>query len=95
MHYNIQIHIQQVQEPEQIGTANIGSKPIMSERKVTPVLELKVTANTEAGAYERALKVLNMNAPQPPYVMLQQQLVPECHSEHGAGHSTCPKCWRP
>jgi len=64
MHYNIQIHIQQVQEPEQISTANIGSKPIMSERKVTSILELKVTADTEAGAYERALRVLSMNAPQ-------------------------------
>lgn len=62
MHYNIQIHIQQVQEPEP-GTGIMGQHT-KGERKVTSVLELKVTADTEAGAYERALKVLSMNAPE-------------------------------
>lgn len=64
MHYNVQIMIQRVQEPERINDSQSGRSPSHTERKVIPVLELKVTADTEAGAYERALKVLSMNAPE-------------------------------
>lgn len=63
MHYNIQINIQQVQEAERIDDRQPGRSPSHTERKVTSVLELKVTADTEAAAYERAIKVLGMNAP--------------------------------
>jgi len=74
MHYNIQIHIQQVQEPEPINDPVRGRSPSHTERKVTSILELKVTADTESAAYERALRVLSMNAPEPQsrYIVTQE-----------------------
>jgi len=59
MHYNVQVHIQRVE------TVPRASSTLKDDfRKVTEVLELKITAESEAVAYERALRVLSMNAPE-------------------------------
>jgi len=96
MHYNIQVHIQHVQEGMTEGRGLAAPK---REREVTSMLELKITVSTEAEAYERALRVLSMNQPHPePLIMLDKPTPGDllaCRSEHGVGHSTCPKCWRP
>lgn len=64
MHYNVQIHIQQVQEAGNINRDLLGRGATQVERKVTSVLELKITAATEIEAYERAIKILSMNSPE-------------------------------
>lgn len=67
-HWNIQIGIQEVEEPEPIKdnggyVKSIGGKPIMTERRVSEALKLAVTADSEEEAYAKAHRMLNANAP--------------------------------
>ena len=80
MHYNVQVHIQQVQEPENLDDRQPGRSPSHTERKVIEVLSLKISASTEAEAYERAVKILTLNNPPP--VEIAAHLLPENHSNY-------------
>jgi hypothetical protein len=61
MHYNIQIHIQRVDEPE-AGRGAFGHEA-KGERRITEVLKLAVTADTEQDAYAKAHRMLTANEP--------------------------------
>lgn len=60
-HYNIQINIQRVDEPE----ANRGAfgHEVKGERRVTEVLKLAITAESELDAHLKAHKMLTAAEP--------------------------------
>lgn len=68
-HFNIQIHIQQVTEPEKLLDTSgypvkVSGREVMKERQVVEVLKLAVTADTERAAYAKAHKLLTANEPE-------------------------------
>jgi hypothetical protein len=66
-HWNIQINIQRVDKiaPAPL-TRGYGTQPDPSEkRQVVSVLELKITADTEAEAYAKAHRMLIANESEP------------------------------
>lgn len=69
-HFNIQIHIQKVIEPEQLKDTSgypvkVAGREVLKERQVVEVLKLAVTADTEREAYAKAHKLLTANEPDP------------------------------
>lgn len=78
-HWNIQINIQRVTEPEPMTDKNgeplrrgVSGVVQMTERRAVKVLELAITAETETEAYVKAHRMLVANAgwdvdvPEPP-----------------------------
>lgn len=55
-HYNVQIHIQRVDEPEPRPGALV-----KGERRVTELLKLAISADTESEAYAKAHRMLAAN----------------------------------
>lgn len=70
MHFNVQIHVQRVREREE-ARDNKGfvqmhmSSPVILEKQVINVLDLSVVAETEEGAYSKALAMLGAVRPVP------------------------------
>jgi hypothetical protein len=66
-HWNIQINIQRVTEPEKLldtggYPVKVASREVLTERTVTKVLDLAITAETETEAYVKAHRMLVANA---------------------------------
>lgn len=71
VHWNIQINIQRVAEipqpaPVTRGYQNPQEPRPKADRRVTNLLELKVTAGSEAEAYAKAHRMLTANQPDAP-----------------------------
>ncbi len=70
-HWNIQIGIQRVEEPEPINDKGgypikaVSGRPLMSERKVVKVVDLAITADGEKEAYAKAHRMLSASEPEP------------------------------
>lgn len=70
-HYNIQIHIQEVEHGGIVldgrGFAVKGAMGVIekSQRSVLTLLDLKIGAPTESEAYDRVLRLLETNRPDP------------------------------
>jgi hypothetical protein len=70
-HWNIQINIQKVSpgQPKTPVMRGLVEQP-KTQREVVSVLELKVTAETEAEAYDKAHRMLEANYPEPTRIQL-------------------------
>lgn len=71
MHFNIQISIQRVEEPEPMSSngyavKGIGGIPVMTDRKVVKLLDLAISAETEEEAYSKATIMLEASRPPVP-----------------------------
>lgn len=64
-HFNIQISIQRVERDDPSRHAGRGRDSAIDGRRVIDVLSLKVTADSEEEAYDKAAKMLEASRPAP------------------------------